>query len=98
MIRTAVRASVRVSAVAVIAFAAMGLAGTAFADEDTTGGGDLTTTTTTTTGLPQACTLLPEDLAQQTIKQRADLVLTSTSGGAECLYKDADSSAAYAVD
>jgi len=100
MIRTAVRAA----AVAVIAVSAMGLAGTAFADEDTTGGKDSTATTATTTatattaGLPEACTLLPEDLAQQTIKERADLVLASTSGGAECLYQDADRSGFYAVD
>jgi hypothetical protein len=79
----------------------MGLAGTAFADEDTTGNRDTTTTSTASTtsaGLPQACTLLSEDLAQQTIDQRADLVLKSTSGGAECLYQDADSSGSYAVD
>jgi hypothetical protein len=98
-----IRIAVRTAAVAVIAFSAMGLAGTAFADEDTTGGADTTTATTTTetttaAGLPAACTLLPEDLAQQTIKERADLVLTSTSGGAECLYQDADSSGSYAVD
>jgi hypothetical protein len=96
-----IRTAFRVSAVAVIAFSAMGLAGTAFADEDTTGGGDTTTSTTSTkaaAGLPQACTLLSEDLAQQTIEQRADLVLKSTSGGAECLYQDADNSGSYAVD
>ncbi len=96
-----IRTAIRVSAVAVIAFSAMGLAGTAFADEDTTGGGDTTTTSTASTtyaGLPEACTLLSEDMAQQIIEQRADLVLTSTSGGAECLYQDADNSGSYAVD
>jgi hypothetical protein len=93
-----IRTAFRVSAVAVIALSAMGLAGTAFADEDTTGGRDTTTTSTTYAGLPEACTLLSEDLAQQTIEQRADLVLKSTSGGAECLYQDADNSGSYAVD
>ena len=96
-----IRTAVRVSAVAVIALSAMGLAGTAFADEDTTGGRDTTPTSTASTtyaGLPEACTLLSEDLAQQTIEQRADLVLKSTSGGAECLYQDADNSGSYAVD
>jgi hypothetical protein len=98
-----IRIAVRATAVAVIAFSAMGLAGTAFADEDTTGGGDTATTQSTSArstdaGLPLACTLLPEDLAQKTIDERADLVLASTSGGAECLYKDADDSGSYAVD
>lgn len=92
-----IRIAVRATAVAAIAFAAMGLAGTAFADEDTTGGADATATTATAAGLPGACTLLSEDLAQQTIKERADLVLSSTSGAAGCVYQDADSSASYAV-
>jgi hypothetical protein len=95
-----IRIAIRATAVAAIAVAAMGLAGTAFADEDTTGGADTTTTTATTAtaaGLPGACTLLSEDLAQQTIMERADLVLSSTSGAAGCVYQDADSSASYAV-
>lgn len=96
MIRTAARAA----AIAVISLSVLGFAGTAFADEDPNAGGPAETVQNarTTGALPEACTLLPEDLAQATIDHRTDLTLTSTSGGAECLYQAADGSGEYAVD
>lgn len=98
-----IRTAARVAAIALISFSAMGLAGTAFADEDPTAGEGAETTGTTEVAtpagaLPEACTLLPLELAHQTIDNRTELTLTSTSGGVECLYQAADGSGSYAVD
>ena len=106
MISTAARIVARTAAVAVISISALGLAGTAFADEDQNAGDGAEHTSTyevapaaTPAGdLPEPCTLLPLELAQQIIDSRTELTLTSTSGGAECLYQAADGSGSYAVD